>query len=476
MGINRVPAKNQINCLFWVNMLTTLCTWAGEQNPVTLEDMLILGDHISVDRFEEPPLSAQLFLSREIEERRVKSVRDLMDDIPNFHVSSGSGTSFRDIISFRGLTNTLVFGNSPVSIYVDDVPFGDPVTFANHLYGVERIEVFRGPQSALYGKNSYGGALNVISHRPGDELQSTFSVEGGNIDYRKLNGIISGPLVQDRLSFSLAGAYSKRDGFLKNTFLDTRPDNQEYTGGRGFLIWTPSDAWNIKFTGSVDNFNNNAVREVPLDGEPFTVQSDLHGKTKQIIDTQSLKIRYIDKAFEVLSVTARRNWKLNPFEHDLDLTSAPIGRIETRENVEQLSQEFRIQSTDTLAEWDWRIGVFGLFNDDNISNVLTLLNNSDISKDKVDENSYAGFAYINYKGFENTELNVGVRMDYVESSIDRTRQGELFDSIPSGLEKQQNSFFLSARKLALAIRCCHKHHCMVQLNWLLNRADSPPRI
>lgn len=223
--------KYQFNYLFWVTLLIPLSARAEEQSPIALDDIRILGDNVGIERFEDPPLIAQLFLSQEIEERQIKSVRDLMDDTPNFHVSSASGTGFRDIVSIRGLTNTLVFGNAPVSIYVDDVPFGVPVTFANHLYGVERIEVFRGPQSTLFGKNSYGGSINVASRSPGEELQSNISVEGGSVDYRAVNGTIRGPLVQNRLSFSLAGAYSKRDGFLENTFLETQPDNQEYTGG-----------------------------------------------------------------------------------------------------------------------------------------------------------------------------------------------------------------------------------------------------
>ena len=207
----------------------------------------------------------------------------------------------------------------------------------------------------------------------------------------------------------------------------------------------------LKFTeNAISTAYNGAVREVPLEGNPFKVQSNFHGKTKQFIDTGALKIRYLAKAFEVLSVTARRNWKLDPYKHDLDLTSAPIATIETRENVEQWSQEFRIQSPDNLSQWDWRIGFFGLFSKDNSINVLTLLDDSDTTKDKIDENSYAGLAYINYKGIENTELNVGLRLDYVESRIDRKRQDGPFGPIPAGLEKQQDSFFFVSLKIGFS--------------------------
>ena len=209
---------------------------------------------------------------------------------------------------------------------------------------------FLGLHRRFYAKR--GGAFNVTNRSPGEELQGELSVEGGNYDYLAVNGNISGPLVQNQLAFSLAGAYSKRNGFLENVFLHTRPDNQEYSGGRGSLVWTPSNAWNISFTGSVDSFDDGTGRVVLLDAEPFTVQSDLHGETKQFIDTEALKIRYLAEAYEVLSVTARRNWKLDPRTQDLDLTSAPIATIETRENVQQWSQEFRIQSPYNLTEWD----------------------------------------------------------------------------------------------------------------------------
>ncbi len=468
--------KKQFNYVLWITVQIPLNAWAADQDPVVLDAMEVVGDNASINRFEDPPLSAQIFLRREIEERHIKAVQDLMDDIPNFHVSSAGSRGPNNIFSIRGLTNTLVFGNAPISIYVDDVPFGDPFTFANHLYGVESIEVFRGPQSTLFGKNSYGGAFNITNRRPGEELQGELSVAGGNFDDRAVNGYFSGPLVQNQLAFSLAGAYSKRDGFLNNTFLHIRADNREYTGGRGSLIWTPSNAWHISFSGSLNNFDDGAGRIVPVDGEPFTIQSNLPGETKQFIDTEALRIRYLARAFVVLSVTARRNWKLDPRIIDLDLTPASIAQIETRENVRQWSQEVRIQSPEHPGEWDWRIGVFGLFSEDKSSNVLTLFGGSEATQDKIDENSYAGFGFINYRGFANTELNFGLRMDYVYSRIDRKRQGGPFGPIPAGLEKQQDSFFLSVRNLALTIGLCPRYRCMAQPSWLLNRADSPPRI
>jgi iron complex outermembrane recepter protein len=307
-GINNVLTINQFYFMFWAILLASFNGWTAEQDPVVLEDMDVKGDNVSIERFEYPPLSAQLFLREEIEQRRIRAVQDLVDDVPNFHVSSAGSLGINNIISIRGLTNTLVFGSAPVSVYVDDVPFGDPVTFANRLYGIESIEVFRGPQSTLFGKNSYGGAFNVTSRRPGEEWEGDLSVEGGNFDYLAVNGYISGPIVQNQLAFSLAGAYSKRDGFLENTFLNNRPDHQEYSGGRGSLVWTPSNAWEISLSGSVDNFDDGAIQVVPLDGEPFTVQSNVSGKTKQFIDTEALRIHYLAQAFEVLSITARRNW------------------------------------------------------------------------------------------------------------------------------------------------------------------------
>ena len=442
--------KNQFNYVFRVALLFPLSAWTAENGFVVLEDIQVIGDNVSIDRFEDPPLSAQLFLPQEIKQRRINAVQDLTDDIPNFHISSAGSTGINDIVSIRGLTNTLVFGNSPVSIYVDDVPFGDPITFANYLYGVESIEVFKGPQSSLFGQNSYGGSFNVTNRSPGEKLQSHFSLEGGNFDYRAVNGTISGPLVQNQVSFSLAGAYSKRDGFLKNTFLNIRPDKQEYTGGRSSLIWTPLNAWKISFSASVDNFNDGAIQVVPLDGEHFKVQSNVSGKTKQFIDTESLKIHYLANTFEILSVTARRNWKLDPRTHDFDLSPAPIVMTRQEEEVEQWSQEFRIQSPENFAQWDWRLGVFGLFSKGRSNNMLAVFANSEKTQDETDENSYAGFAYINYKGIKNTELNAGLRIDYVDSRIDRQRQGGLFGPVPAGLKKQQNSFFFISPKIGFS--------------------------
>ena len=94
--------------------------------------------------------------------------------------------------------------------------------------------------------------------------------------------------------------------------------------------------------------------------------------------------------------------------------------------------------------------MFGLFSEDKSTNVLTLFGGSETTQDKIDENSYAGFAYINYKGVKNTELNIGLRLDYVESRIDRKRQGGPFGPIPADLKKQQDSFFFVSPKLGFS--------------------------
>ena len=108
--------NNQFNCVFWVTMLAPINAWPAEQNTVVLDNMEVSGDNVSIDRFEDPPISAQLFLRRDVEERRVKAVQDLTDDIPNFHISSAGSRGINAIVSIRGLTNTLVFGNAPISI------------------------------------------------------------------------------------------------------------------------------------------------------------------------------------------------------------------------------------------------------------------------------------------------------------------------------------------------------------------------
>lgn len=433
------------NCCFLCLLIGCIPAFAQDKKTVHLDDMLIYDPIWPGIDDEKAPLSVNQYRLEELDERDIDSIQDVADDVPNFSLMDSGSRSYLDMINVRGLTNTPLFSAPSVVFYIDDVPYAHPATYANSLYGVENIEVYRGPQGTLFGKNSYGGVFNVQTLRPTNEIKGKLSLEGGSHDSWAANAYLNGPLIKDRLYFSLSGGYARRDGFLKNSFLGIRPDNQEHTSGRASLTWKPSTRWDISLTGTIDDFNDGTPRFVLLSGDSFKVNSDLKGKQEQNADSQALRIAYAGESYEVLSVTARRDWKLNPLLLDADLTPAPILVMQFNQDQYQYSQEFRIRSKNINADWDWSAGVFASTSKINQGRLLTILEVFDDNTEaQFEEDNYALFGQLSYNALNNIRLHAGLRYDYVDKRFNRTRQDPFLGVIPS-LKEHDNYFYVSPK-------------------------------
>lgn len=252
-------------------------------------------------------------------------------------------------------------------------------------------------------------------------------------------------MIKDQLYFSLGGAYTRRDGFLKNSFLGTRPDDQEHTSGRVSLTWKPSTRWDISLGGTIDDFNDGTPRFVPLGGDPFKVNSDLKGKQEQNADSQALRIAYAGDGYEVLSVSSRRNWELNPLLLDADLTPVPFLAMRFKQDQYQYSQEFRIRSKKINTDWDWSAGVFASTGKINQKRLLTILEVfEDNTRARFEEDNYALFGQLSYNALNNIRLHAGLRFDYVDKRFKRNRQDPFLGAIPR-LKDHDDYFYVSPK-------------------------------
>ena len=159
------------------------------------------------------------------------SPRDLPARVPNFFTTDTGTQGFGDIMTMRGLGNTSFFSNPSVVYYVDGVAQGDVFTYADSLYDVDSVEVFRGPQGARFGRNSYGGVVNVTTKRPENEFHGSLGTTYGEYNRFGTNGSVSGALIDDVLKFRLNGYHTERDGFLYNPALGFAPDDESRSGG-----------------------------------------------------------------------------------------------------------------------------------------------------------------------------------------------------------------------------------------------------
>ena len=223
-------------------VLGTSLTTAFAQEPI---EEIVVTARYRQESLQDTPISITAFDSARIEAAGISDVHDFINLTPNFFARETfrSGVTF---LTIRGIT-TGQQGFAPISYVVDGVK-ASSIDAINQgvLFDLERIEVLKGPQSALYGAGAIAGAVNVITKRPTDEFEGQIRLGYAEGDDFTFKGSISGPIVEDTLSFRLSGYYRNTDGLINTTTGDDL-DFEEQGALRGRLLFTPNDVLNLEF-------------------------------------------------------------------------------------------------------------------------------------------------------------------------------------------------------------------------------------
>jgi len=433
---------------------------------IQLPVILVLGEALPDPQFK--PVSASFLSTDVVDSFRVRQPQEIVRLTPNSFASDSGSRSFGDVYSTRGLANTVFFGAPATTIYVDDVPFGETFTNAQRLAAINSVEVLRGPQPTLVGRNTYAGLINVRSRRPSDVFEGSFNYGYGSFEQQEFDGWVMGPIVGDTLGFRFGGSFDSRDGYLTNPLSGERVDFQEHWGINGGLFWKPAPGWEVNLTGSYDAFDDGAPRLTSLDRRTgfYTVSSDVAGQQQREINNQALRISYENDSFKFLSVTSHRGFDLNPYTIDLDFTPQPFGFISLSQTQELWSQEFRFSSNDPDADWKWNAGLYGstsqidgdavrglnfdLFEtrvDRVVTNstiqvpvgpgiflpvpitarttattdISTNVNQSQYTVHTINEDAFAAFGGASYSGLNPMTFHFGARLDWVRRSLVRDK-------------------------------------------------------
>lgn len=192
---------------------------------------------------KDAPLAVSAVSGAQLERAGIDSFDQVLNTIPNAGQSGGIAGSIQGLVSIRGISTLIRFVGleTGVGFYLDGVYMGRPENFNQDLIDIERIEVLRGPQGALFGKNTIAGAINIITKDPGDEFEGVIEGQYGNYDHKRVRGHISGALVPGVLAASVSAGYSKRDGFVEHVGAGPDLDTTDLATFRGKLRFTPAD-------------------------------------------------------------------------------------------------------------------------------------------------------------------------------------------------------------------------------------------
>jgi iron complex outermembrane receptor protein len=200
-------------------------------------------------------------------EQKVFSVGDLANDVPSFSLTAGTPLDVE--LNIRGITNTRL--DSPTSdpsvgTFVDGVYAGRTGDLNYDFYDLERIEVIRGPQGVLLGKNVVGGALSVITAKPTQESDANVLLSYGNYASKLVSGHVNGGMTEDiagRFSFQYRG----HDGYAKDILHNRDVEDLESYQARGQILWAPSESkWKARFALEYNKDSNNGINVVAIDG------------------------------------------------------------------------------------------------------------------------------------------------------------------------------------------------------------------
>lgn len=357
-------------------------------NNDTIEEVVVTAGKRS-QFLQEVPISIQAFTGYELEKMGTVSAMDLQAHTPGMFMTHFSGFGQ---VYIRGIGNDLLTqgAEGAVAFYVDGVYQSRPQGSMFNFVDVERVEVLKGPQGTLYGRNTTGGAINIVSRAASREPEGQADVQFGSLDQTTLRATLSGPLSEGAVYGRLSAVASKSDGATKNITLNTIGNNTDFQAFRGSLEFTPSAALNIVLNA---RYNESQVRTMIKLINPETTQKvnpaffifhaewqdDFYTVDSNTLPELSSKQTQVDATItydtdwaRLTSVTAARKEVNNIRSVDYDGTAVNfVWAGPVSEDIKFFSQDFTLAS-DSKGPWQWTaLGSF-LHQDLDYENRVTL--------------------------------------------------------------------------------------------------------
>ncbi|WP_321164291.1 TonB-dependent receptor [Sphingopyxis sp. H115] len=206
---------------------------------------------------QDTPIAVSVTSAADLQNAQIRDLIDLQSAVPSLRVSQLQSSANTNFI-IRGFGNG---ANNPgiepsVGVFIDGVYRSRSAAQIGDLPNVERIEVLRGPQSTLFGKNASAGVISIVTQKPQYEFGGSVEASYGNYDAIVLKGDITGP-ISDTIAFSIGGNFNRRDGYANDVNLGTDVNDRNRWGVRGQLLIEPTDALSIRLIGDYDKIDEN---------------------------------------------------------------------------------------------------------------------------------------------------------------------------------------------------------------------------
>lgn len=355
---------------------------AGAQETTTLGEIIVTAQK-RAESLQDVPLAVSALAGDKVAEAGIMKIEDLKNYVPTLFMTE---TAIGNNISIRGIFSGVNPGfEQSVGTYVDGIYRGRPQQTRAPFLDLERVEVLRGPQSILFGKNSVGGALNITTARPSDEFEAMVSaLYEARYDEQEFTAHVSGPF-SDRFRYRLAGRYREIDGHVHNSILSTEDPGREEKTARAWFEFDVTDNVTAAIKAEHGEFDVTGrqieiTQEIPAAAGPFTGLTyaqilTVFGQNPAVLNTSPDYVRTSNGDFsnnESDEFVLQLDWKsgentvtaitgLSSYEFselcDCDFTGGNVFNVTMGEEFDQLSQEIRVTSP-TGGKVEYIVGAY----------------------------------------------------------------------------------------------------------------------
>lgn len=389
---------------------------------LSLTATLILSQHLYANKIKEletvtvtaqkteedvqkVPISISVLNEYDIEDNGIRTVSNIANYVPNFQQFSVGGAGMYSP-SMRGLVSDIHTLASPVGTYIDGIPYTNTIGNDVTLEDIQRIEVLRGPQGTLYGKNAYAGVLNIITKKPDNEFNGKIKASFGSDEKREYSFSVNGPIIQDKFFAGISYKHYEKNGFIKNEYLNKWDDNRKDDAVKLILRTTPSDNLDISLISTYLKKDDGTTTVMPINAPDLRkTNSDMQGYTRSKSLSHALKFEYALEDMDFSSVTTYKNYD-DIRGTDYDYSPQQIAHSKVDGNYKNYSQEFKLNGKNDNLKW-----LTGLYLERDKQNPFFTRNDITTTKGQTQSDSFGVFVNTNYNINNNLILIAGLRYD-----------------------------------------------------------------
>ncbi len=413
------------------------------------------------ESLEKVPVAVSAFTSEDLKDLQANNIDGLQGAVPGLNIVRGRGSSSSVNVFIRGIgqPDALQTFDPGVGMYVDDVYYSRIQGALFSLFDIQRVEVLRGPQGTLYGKNSTGGAIKIITRQPSDVPEGSVEATVGDYGRREGRFYVSGPL-GNTLSGNLAGVYTRTDGYVTDPATGAKYNDENTKAIRGKLKWQPSDEFSATLAADYTKQDTSltlgqataplyatdlVLGQVLLYTPDLSKKYDFKGETSfgpghgQELTNKGVSLHMdwrLTDQWDLKSITAYRKLDSNSYI-DIDATALELGDVLVDFNQKQLSQELQLQY-DNGSNLQAVYGLYYMdekvpshqeaYADDFIRFAGLPIDFLRTIDDDLENKSWAGFAHFNWEFVPSWTLAAGVR--YTHETKDYWRTTSAFFGAP----------------------------------------------